>query len=228
MFGRLVNGFASSTHSSRERLARELGRTTQPLRSSPTTGPSSLQRAAPPLCSASVLWPSWFQPLGRLLWHRNDRFSRSILEPSAASRRLHAGRRSIGTTAPFELVPGEWEAPGFDVTYSAFDASSIGLLALAFPHLACRDQVPTFLQRSPPSLFTTACSGLEPAPDHRLRGGLPHLSYSCASPCGPAMLVTRSREADFQARPGETTPAAIIEATSASEYPYSARIARVS
>ncbi len=69
-----------------------------------------------------------------------------------------------------------------------------GSLAFAFPHRACWDLVPTFLQRSPPSLLTTAaCSGLEPAPDRRLRGALPHLSYSCASPCGPAMLVTHSQ-----------------------------------
>jgi hypothetical protein len=40
-----------------------------------------------------------------------------------------------------------------------------------------------FLQRSPPSLFTTAaCSGLKPAPDRRLRGACPHLSYSIAPP----------------------------------------------
>src|SRR5262245_29404176 len=70
-----------------------------------------------------------------------------------------------------------------------------GSLALAFPHLACRDHVSTFLQRSLPSLLTTAaCSGLEPAPDRRPRGALPHLSYSCASPCGPAMLVTHSHK----------------------------------
>src|SRR5450759_4301784 len=35
----------------------------QPLRSSPITGPSSLLRAAPPLCSASVLSSSRFWPL---------------------------------------------------------------------------------------------------------------------------------------------------------------------
>ena len=44
-----------------------------------------------------------------------------------------------------------------------------------------------------PSLLTTAaCSGLKPVPGRRLRGALPHLSYSCASPCGPTMLVTHS------------------------------------
>ena len=40
---------------------------------------------------------------------------------------------------------------------------------------------PTFPQRSPPSLLTTAaCGGLRSAPDCRTRRALLHLSYSCA------------------------------------------------
>src|SRR6201984_633005 len=68
MFGRCrditsLNGFASSTGSSRFQLANGQGRTTQPLRSSPITGPSTLLRAAPPLRPASVLSPSRLEPL---------------------------------------------------------------------------------------------------------------------------------------------------------------------
>src|SRR5258708_8381643 len=68
MFGRChditsLNGFASSTGSSRFQLASDQGRTTQPLRSSPITGPSTLLRAAPPLRPASVLSPSRLEPL---------------------------------------------------------------------------------------------------------------------------------------------------------------------
>src|SRR5437763_15309840 len=67
-----------------------------------------------------------------------------------------------------------------------------GSLALASLNLACRDQVPTFPQRSPPLLLTTAaCGGLRPTPDCRPRRAHLHLSYSCASPCGRAMLVTQ-------------------------------------
>src|SRR5256886_11532074 len=52
--------------------------------------------------------------------------------------------------------------------------------------------VPVFPQRSPPSLLTTAaCGGLRSAPDCRTRRALLHLSYSYASPCGPALLVTQ-------------------------------------
>src|SRR5450759_5190938 len=47
------------------------------------------------------------------------------------------------------------------------------------------------LDTTPPSLLTTAaCSGLRPAPDGRPRRALLHLSYSCAPPFGPTMLVT--------------------------------------
>src|SRR5437773_6508414 len=67
-----------------------------------------------------------------------------------------------------------------------------GSLALASLNLACRDHVPTFPQRSPPSLLTTAaCGGLRSTPDCRPRRALLHLSYSCIPPCGPAILVTQ-------------------------------------
>src|SRR6476659_1129159 len=67
-----------------------------------------------------------------------------------------------------------------------------GSLALASLNLACRNPVPTFPQRSPPSLLTTAaCGGLRSTPDCRPRRTSLHLSYSCAAPCGPAILVTQ-------------------------------------
>src|SRR6267154_1942236 len=65
-------------------------------------------------------------------------------------------------------------------------------LALASLNLACRNPVPTFPQRLPPSLLTTAaCGGLRSTPDCRPRRTSLHLSYSCAAPCGPAILVTQ-------------------------------------
>src|SRR2546430_4055295 len=67
-----------------------------------------------------------------------------------------------------------------------------GSLALASLNLACRNLVPTFPQRSPPSLLTTAaCGGLRSTPDCRTRRAFLHLSYSYAPPCGPALLVTQ-------------------------------------
>src|ERR1700732_1355436 len=69
---------------------------------------------------------------------------------------------------------------------------SSGSLALASLNHTCRNLVPTFPQRSPPSLLTTAaCGGLRSTPDCRPRRALLHLSYSYAAPCGPALLVTQ-------------------------------------
>jgi hypothetical protein len=57
---------------------------------------------------------------------------------------------------------------------------------------ACRNLVPTFPQRSAPLLLTTAaCGGLRSTPDCRPRRTFLHLSYSCATPFGPAILVTQ-------------------------------------
>src|ERR1700732_5025904 len=70
-----------------------------------------------------------------------------------------------------------------------------GSLALASLNHACRNLVSTFPQRSPPSLLTTAaCGGLRPTPDCRPRRALLHLSYSCAPPYGPAILVTQCQQ----------------------------------
>src|ERR1700681_698144 len=67
-----------------------------------------------------------------------------------------------------------------------------GSLALASPNRTCRNLVPTFPQRSPPWLLTTAaCGGLRSTPDCRPRRTYLHLSYSYASPFGPALLVTQ-------------------------------------
>src|ERR1700720_373102 len=49
-----------------------------------------------------------------------------------------------------------------------------------------------------PSLLTTAaCSGLRPEPDCRPRRTFLHLSHSCASPFGPAILVTHDPMRDI-------------------------------
>src|SRR6516225_2419214 len=73
-----------------------------------------------------------------------------------------------------------------------------GSLALASLDRACRNPAPAFPQRSPPRLLAAAaCGGLKSAPDHRTRRALLHLSYSYASPCGPAMLVTHDPERTF-------------------------------
>src|ERR1700720_4290218 len=76
-----------------------------------------------------------------------------------------------------------------------------GWLALASLNLACRDHVPTFPQRSPPSLLTTAArGGLRPAPDCRPRRALLHLSYSSASLHADGAFVTHAPDLTLPAR----------------------------
>jgi hypothetical protein len=72
------------------------------------------------------------------------------------------------------------------------------LLALASLNLACRNLVPTFPQRSLPLLLTTAaCGGLRSTPDCRPQRTYLDLSYSYATPFGPASLVTQCHKRPF-------------------------------
>ena len=50
-----------------------------------------------------------------LPWHRRRRFSRSVREPGRASRRLHAGCRSVRIRTSPELIPQEGSPRGFDI-----------------------------------------------------------------------------------------------------------------
>ena len=85
----------------------------RPLGSSPITGPSSLLRAGPSLCPASVLCPSRLTPLGVLplatrgsttpistgRQHRDDWFSCSVSAPATNSRHLYTGHHQASTQA---------------------------------------------------------------------------------------------------------------------------------
>src|SRR4030088_2221320 len=88
--------------------------------------------------------------------------------------------------------PGGVATPRFWHRLIRFRHVISGSLALASLNHTCRNLVPTFPQRSPPSLLTTAaCGGLRSTPDCRPRRAFLHLSYSYAPPCGPALLVTQ-------------------------------------
>ncbi len=121
-----------------------------------------------------------------------------------------------------KLIPEAGSAPGFDIAYPEtrhrktlqnqrtfhrsgwatrpwqlirFRHFRSGSLALASLNRTCQNLVPTFPQRSLPWLLTTAaCGGLRSTPDCRPRRAFLHLSYSYASPCGPALLVTQDPE----------------------------------
>src|SRR5215471_18307458 len=94
--------------------------------------------------------------------------------------------------------PGGRVTPRFWHRLNRFRHFCGGSLALASLDRACWDLVPAFPQRSPPRLLTAAaCGGLRSAPDYRTRRALLHLSYSCASPRGRAMLVTQGPRLTF-------------------------------
>src|SRR5215469_15830554 len=98
--------------------------------------------------------------------------------------------------------PGGRVIPQFRHRLIRFRHFCSGSLALALLNRACRTLVATFPQRSPPWLLTTAaCGGLRSTPDCRPRRALLHLSYSCASPCGPALLVTQDPSRTYSVRP---------------------------
>ena len=86
-----------------------------PLRSSPITRPSSLLRGSPPLSGASVLSASRLEPLVPSPLASPARFSRSVPKPGRASRRLHAGCRSVGIRTSSELIPEGVPTSGFDI-----------------------------------------------------------------------------------------------------------------
>src|SRR3954452_12455492 len=54
-------------------------------------------------------------PLGRLPWHRGDRFPGSMSEPGSDSRHLCAGRHAGSKRISPALIPGQRLNPGFDV-----------------------------------------------------------------------------------------------------------------
>src|SRR5450755_2627717 len=91
-----------------------------------------------------------------------------------------------------QACPGRWVNPRFWHRLIRFRHFCSGSLALASLNRTCRNLVPTFPQCSPPWLLTTAaCGSLRSTPDCRPRRTYLHLSYSYASPFGPALLVTQ-------------------------------------
>jgi len=74
-------------------------------------------QAARPLCRASVLSASWFEPLEPFPLHRDGRFPRSIQEPDTRSRRLYTGCRLVGREVSSSLIPGSRYIPGFDIVH---------------------------------------------------------------------------------------------------------------
>jgi hypothetical protein len=120
----------------------------RPLRSSPITGPSSLLRAGPPLCLASVLSPTWPWPpavlplddQGADLTHFDWPFvsrrqillfrARACNELTPPLHRTPPGPRAGSSLAPdtpkdVSLSRGRRAGLGFDVIVHIHDASAV-------------------------------------------------------------------------------------------------------
>src|ERR1019366_4719128 len=76
---------------------------------------STLLRGSPPLSGASVLSALRLEPLVPFPLASPARFSRSLQEPGRASRRLHAGCRSVSIRISTELIPKDGSTLGFDI-----------------------------------------------------------------------------------------------------------------
>src|SRR3954452_17921081 len=84
----------------------------------PITGTSTLLRAHPPLCLASVLWPSWVFHLGFSL---NIEATRSQVPCSSQDRTrptLMPDAALAVSGSPPALIPGQRLLPGFDVVHT--------------------------------------------------------------------------------------------------------------
>ena len=156
------------------------------LRSASITLASTLLRSSPPLMAHRYFQPRGWRRLCLFPWHRHVGSHvpyKSLVELRAAY--MPDVARAVSGIPRAD--PGGRVTPRFRHRLIRFRHFCSGSLALASLDLACRNLVPAFPQRSPPWLLTTAaCGGLRSAPDCRTRRALPHLSYSCASPCGPA------------------------------------------
>lgn len=102
---------------------------------------------------------------------QNDRFTCSTSKPDYESCRLYAGHHLDNMRTLSRLLPGQARS-WFAMSFTLFDTSSNGLLSFI-------SRSPTFLQRLPPRLFTSAaCKCLVPPSAGRRRRVCLHLQCS--------------------------------------------------
>src|SRR3974390_751316 len=105
----------------------------------------------------------------------------------AANETMLGLRRAVGTEVVHWLGANK---PAYKLDPGLLEHPRLSPRAVIGP--GARFLVPTFPQRSPPLLLTTAAyGGLRSTPDCRPRRAFLHLSYSYATPFGPAILVTQ-------------------------------------
>ena len=165
----------------------------RPLGSSPITGPSSLLRAVPSQCLASVLCRLRCSPLAVLPLagrgalcpferpdsYRSDWFSCSMPAPATSSRHLYTGHHQGNKQAapwlrahPVEraFVPGVRSTPSFGAIVPSVDASAVVHTCSSSRRTPDPLIAGLLPQRSPRRLLTgAACGGLGSPPARRAR-----------------------------------------------------------
>ncbi|WP_206366919.1 hypothetical protein, partial [Sphingobacterium sp. SGL-16] len=99
--------------------------------------------------------------------------------PIIASRHLYAGYHGSSNQVSLPFVPEQGQDPGFDIIYSAFDASSMVHFRSSLYYIPdIFNYAFSFIASHQISLTQQHKGGLKPAPERRLRGAYPHHSNS--------------------------------------------------
>src|SRR5258705_7617535 len=155
---------------------------TQPLRSSPITGPSTLLRVDPSQSPALVLSPHGFRRLCFSLGIRG-------LVPAVPRKSLHPLHAPSTPVAVCPVIRHltDLSQKGYTLlvltTFASLRRVFEGFTFFRLSDAHLHEIDPALLpQRSPPRLFTAAAwSGLGSAPENRSRGANPHLSRSLST-----------------------------------------------
>ena len=153
-------------------------RPTSPLRSIAITPTSSLLRATPSQCLASVLRFLWGRHLNGSLRIETTGSRSSVEKPGPGSRHRHAGHRLGSLQGNPQTHPDGTTLRRFRCHVLVHDESAVVHFrssSWSTPVESCS----MFPQRSRPALLMSAVwGGLKPAPDSRLRRASRHLLYS--------------------------------------------------
>ena len=142
------------------------------------TATSSLLRATPSQCLASVLRFLWGRHLNGSLRIETTGSRSSVEKPGPGSRHLHAGHRLGSLQGNPQTHPDGTTLRRFRCHVLVHDESAVVHFrssSWSTPVESCS----MFPQRSRPALLMSAAwGGLKPAPDSRLRRASRHLLYS--------------------------------------------------
>ena len=116
--------------------------------------------------------------------------------PVIASRHLYAGYHGSSNQVSLPLGPEQRRDSGFDIVYSAFDASSMVHFRSSLYYIPdIFNNAFSFIAAHQISLTQQHKGGLQPAPERRLRGVYPH--HLNSTKAGSCFVRDKLRVADF-------------------------------